>query len=218
MRSMEVTIAGETILLHPLKGLYWPRESTLMLADLHLGKATHFRREGIAVPTEVRGQNLKHLHQLMADFEVQRLLFLGDLFHSNYNQSWEHFDEWMQEYPGVDFELVMGNHDILTPEDYQRVGLKVHPEGLKCGPFWLTHEPIEKEHAEGFNLAGHWHPGVRLHGLGRQSLRLPCFYFNRYQGVLPAFGAFTGKLTLQPRKGDKVYVVAEQEVVAFTES
>ncbi|MGD1848354.1 MAG: ligase-associated DNA damage response endonuclease PdeM [Salibacteraceae bacterium] len=216
MTPLEAEVAGEQLWLHPLKGLFWPRENTLMLADLHLGKAAHFRKEGIAVPRQAEQQNLHRLGQLVASFKVERVLFLGDLFHSRYNASWESFGHWMQEFSHIDFELVIGNHDILAPVDYQRVGLKIHQGGLVCGPFLLTHEPLEKPHQKGFNLAGHWHPGARLRGRGRQHLSLPCFYFNRFQGVLPAFGAFTGKMAVKPERGDRIFVVTDQEIMPFS--
>ncbi len=62
-------------------------------------------------------------------------------------------------------------------------------------------------------LAGHLHPAVSLSGPGRQRERLPCFLFGERVGILPAFGDFTGGAAVRPRPGDRVFAVAEDEVV-----
>jgi hypothetical protein len=51
-------------------------------------------------------------------------------------------------------------------------------------------------------------------GKGRQAITLPCFYFGKQQGLLPAFGAFTGIARIRPKKNDRVYVIAENKVMA----
>jgi metallophosphoesterase superfamily enzyme len=96
----------------------------------------------------------------------------------------------------------------------------VHAQ-LQLGPFLLTHHPLEESSEQPgaevtpkyYNLAGHLHPGVTLRGGGRQSVTLPCFYFGRNTGLLPAFGAFTGLARIKPRKEDKVYVIADEKII-----
>ena len=56
------------------------------------------------------------------------------------------------------------------------------------------------------------YPGVRLRGQGKQYLQLPCYFFGAQTGIMPAFGSFTGLYTINPIKGDKVNVLAENEV------
>lgn len=210
---MKTIIAGEELILHHFKAIFWPRQSVLFLADLHLGKATHFRKAGLPVPMAVSDSNWDRLSTLLLAYMPNRVLILGDLFHSDYNQEWEVLGELIQQFKTTRFELVTGNHDILSPEQYARIGLVVHKEMLFLEPFLLTHIPIEEHIVEGYNLSGHIHPGVVLRGAGRQRLRLPCFYFGPKQGILPAFGAFTGLATIQPDKKDKVFVIAEEEVI-----
>jgi metallophosphoesterase superfamily enzyme len=84
--------------------------------------------------------------------------------------------------------------------------------GERLGPFVLNHEPGAAK-GGGYALAGHIHPAVRLSASGEKSLRLPCFWFGARCGVLPAFGAFTGNAEVLPRRGDQVFVIAEQEVL-----
>jgi hypothetical protein len=45
-------------------------------------------------------------------------------------------------------------------------------------------------------------------------MTLPCFYFGRDYGLLPAFGEFTGTAVIRPRVGESVFVLAGDEIVA----
>ena len=221
-----ITLAGEACRLHPHAALYWERADTLVVSDLHLGKATHFRRHGMAVPQYVQDETLDKLAGLLLDFRPGRLLMLGDLFHSDYNEEWEDFGDLVLGFrdSGTAFELVPGNHDRLTRHQFDRYGITVHAEPHLEGPFAFSHHPYgakELEQAIGperaaqgyYNLAGHVHPAVRLYGRGDR-LKLPCFFLGRAAGLMPAFGAFTGHGTVSPRRGDRVYVMTGDRVVA----
>src|SRR5690606_18196423 len=113
----------------------------------------------------------------------------------------------------MQFELVLGNHDIMSGLQYERKGMLLHDE-LIMDKFILTHHPQEEVSPHLYNLAGHIHPGVCLYGKGRQALTLPCFYFGVQQALLPAFGVFTGLARIKPVKADKVYVIVEHKVMA----
>ena len=119
----------------------------------------------------------------------------------------------MDEYPEIQFELVEGNHDILPPQFYEYAQLKVHRKPLTVKPFLLSHYPLEDHDEDLYNLCGHIHPGISMHGFKGQHLRLPCFYFKKSQAILPAFGAFTGLAIVQVTQSDQVFVIAEEEVL-----
>lgn len=209
-------LAQQHLWLHPLKAIYWQETETLLLADLHLGKAVHFRKAGIAAPDAVEDTNFDHLISLLLSFEPKRVLLLGDLFHSNYNMVWEEWEDLLAQFSHVSFELVPGNHDILHPERYQKSRMVIKSTELDEGPFLFTHEPMEDIPEGVYNLCGHIHPGVRLHGNGRQSLRLPCFFFGERRGILPAFGSFTGLAMLSVSRGDQVFGIADGEVIPLS--
>lgn len=206
-------IEGQHFWLHPFRAAYWEEEKTLLIADLHLGKAQHFRKAGIAVPASVGQENWDRLLSLLWDFQPDRALFLGDLFHSDYNTDWEELMELTHRYADINFQLVVGNHDILSPEAYRAARLEVFEEPYRLGPFLLSHHPLEEVPEGNYNLAGHIHPGVVLEGMGRQRMRLPCFWFGSAQALMPAFGAFTGTAVVKPKAGDRVFVLAEGQVV-----
>lgn len=213
MQSKIIHIKGQTFHLHPLKAIFWEEQLSLLIADLHLGKAAHFRKNGIPVPQGVSDANWDKLIGLLLDFKPKRVLFLGDLFHSIYNTEWEELVQLIQQFEDISFELVQGNHDILDHEFYNAAKLRVIQEPYLMDPFLLSHHPMKNIPEGAYNLAGHIHPAVRLKGFGRQSVRLACFYFGENQGILPAFGTFTGMATLEIAKGEKVFVIAEDQVI-----
>jgi DNA ligase-associated metallophosphoesterase len=209
---MELEILNEEVVLFPQKAMYWKKEKILFIADLHLGKVSHFRRSGIAVPPEANDRNLELLMELINLNNPGRVIFLGDLFHSHYNPEWEVFGELVRHFAHISFELVVGNHDIMSDHQYARKGIVLHNE-LTIGPFLFTHHPLEAIPEHAYNIAGHIHPGVLLRGKGRQSVTLPCFYFGARQGYLPAFGSFTGLARIAPKKEDKIFVVADNKII-----
>jgi uncharacterized protein len=198
--------------LLPQKAIWWLQQKTLVLSDLHLGKATHFRKAGIPVPLKVFKKDLECLSHLADTFNPESIFFLGDLFHSEFNNEFDIFRTWMEPYSRIRFELVRGNHDILPAAWYKKAGIKVYPVAAANGPFVFSHDPLQQQDQERYVFSGHLHPGVTLRGSGRQSLSLPCFYFGENQALLPAFGAFTGLYPIRPKKQDSVFVIGEGKV------
>jgi len=209
---MQVDISGELFELLYHKAMFWPRMKMLLLADLHLGKINHFRRSGIPLPAKANDRNIELLLDLIQQVKPERVVFLGDLFHSHYNQEWEVFGELVRHFQAISFELVLGNHDIMSELQYQRKGIRLHHE-LIIDKFILTHHPMDEVSPGYYNLAGHIHPGICLHGKGKQALTLPCFYFGNHQALLPAFGVFTGLAKIRPAKEDKIFVILEDRIV-----
>ena len=202
-------LLGQRLTLIPEKGIFWEEKKYLILADVHLGKAGHFRKSGIPVSDLIHSKDLLILDRLIAKFQPEQVIFLGDLFHSDHNQGWEIFRRWMKAKAPLEFQLVLGNHDVLDKPNYLIPNLTV-VDRLVEPPFELTHIP---EETTLYNLAGHIHPAVRMTGKGRQSMRLPCFYFSANHGILPAFGHFTGTAKISIKKTDAVYAIADKTVV-----
>jgi DNA ligase-associated metallophosphoesterase len=207
----QIEIKGKKLWLLPSRAVYWPEERALFIADTHFGKISHFRKNGIRLPEGAAKENFKRLENLLHQVAPKYIYFLGDLFHSELNREWSGFKQVIALFPNSEFHLIGGNHDILDELSYYRARLIYHPKGLELPPFTLSHEPLEE--SMGYNLCGHIHPGVRMHGSGRQSLRLACFYFNSRQGILPAFGEFTGTYNLPIKKEDQIFVVTEKRVI-----
>lgn len=210
-----IALAGEALLLLAERALYWPRARTLVIADLHLGKADHFRRAGIALPAGGTGHDLERLDALLARTGAARLLVLGDLLHGPIPDApwlarWRAFREL---HAGLAVDVVAGNHDRALrsrPARAQALSLTaVHAPLLYEPPFAFVHAEEEAPAGQpGYVLSGHLHPVLRLPGLPR----LPAFRFGR-TGVLPAFTAFAGGTPFDPAPGERIYVCAPGALV-----
>ena len=210
MLPATLEIAGEQLLLHPYRALYWARMRWLIVADLHLGKAAHFRKAGIPLPEGSDQATLARLDRLIEEFRPERLILLGDLFHSVHNRQWETFVAWCKAQE-IAIHLVLGNHDILADRRYADACLNVHTDTIEEGPFVFTHEPADRPGT--YVIAGHVHPGVKLQGLVHGSMRLPCFLFGEKQALLPAFGTNTGLFIMKPSITDRVFAVTDRAVL-----
>lgn len=208
----KIRINSHDFTLHPSGAIYWENHKMLLIADVHLGKIVHFRKHGAPVPANAAFRNLEKLTEVTNFFEPQIVCFLGDLFHSKINEEWQDFEKWVQ-YNKSEVILVSGNHDIIPSYLYEELGVKVVDELMLDG-FYLTHHPSET--AGVFNFSGHIHPGVRLRGVGKQFLRLPCFYKTLNSLILPAFGNFTGKHILKPTVEDEIFAIVEGEVICVS--
>ena len=85
---MEIEISGEQAKLLWQKAVWLPHYKTLLAADLHFGKINHFRRAGIPVPPKANDRNTETLIDVLNETGAERVIFLGDLFHSHYNEEW----------------------------------------------------------------------------------------------------------------------------------
>ena len=210
--TLDIHIRGNNFTLHCSGALFWQEEKMLLISDVHLGKVMHFRRHGFALPQNSVAGNFLQLTTVADYFKAETICFLGDLFHSSLNAEWQLFEEWVRS-RSEQLILVEGNHDLISTELYDRVGVAVVSE-LIVNNFLLIHEPEIRERL--FTFCGHIHPGVKLRGPGRQVLNLPCFFQAEHQLILPAFGEFTGKHVLKPAENDRIYAITKEEVIAVT--
>jgi len=210
-------LLNQDLLLLPQKAIYWQQEKALIAADVHLGKVGHFRKAGIAVPRDMEQNDLAVLSDLVFEYQPKKIVFLGDLFHSDMNADWDWFALWRKQFPKLQIILIRGNHDIIHDDHYLRLNISLHNQ-LVMGPFLMLHHPLiemDLQQAEGYVFCGHIHPGVNLVGRGRQSITLPCFAFSRRQVILPSFGRFTGRVAIRSRAHDRIFAVLKEKVIAI---
>lgn len=209
---MNIKIFNTDFLLLPERAVYWPLHSALILSDLHIGKSMHFRKEGLAIPAGATQEDLRVLGATIKQFAVEQLIIVGDMFHSKHNAEVELFADWRNRFGDVEIILAEGNHDIFNEADYDRLGIDVRHE-IAIDAFLFSH--ICRAEKGMFCFSGHIHPGVRISGLARQSVKLPCFHFTPYSCTLPAFSTFTGLHIIKPKPLDKVYAISGKEVILF---
>lgn len=207
MQSLEIN--KNHFQLHPSGAMYWEEQEMLLISDVHLGKVSHFRKFGSAVPQKAVQGNFLKLKNVVDFFNPKKICFLGDLFHSSLNKEWLFFETWKNSV-SAEVLLLEGNHDIISPLKYEKLGVQTLPELIIDG-FLLTHHPEERENC--FNFSGHIHPAVKISGKARQELKLACFFKTKNQLILPAFGEFTGTFEMSPKEGDEVFVLGKEEVI-----
>ena len=200
MKQIKKIIKEQQFIFDHRKAIYWEDNSSLILSDVHVGKLNHFQKNGIPIPSDGSMENLINIKNLIHEYDPNHVYILGDLFHSSYNKEW---DDWIIYFSksNVKFTLILGNPDQSDSKKLWNSNITLVNE-LIIDPFLFTHYP-EKEFDQ-FNICGHVHPAVKLRGLGRQYMKLNCFYITDNQLILPAFGTFTGSHMLKPNKTDHI--------------
>ncbi len=210
------SIHNNDFILHCNRTVFWEQEKILILSDLHIGKTGHFRKNGIGVPPAVAKEDMQRLVDSIQFFKPQQLLIVGDLFHSIENKEHDWFLKWRNDFPNINFILVKGNHDIVAAEWYTQANIEVAQYYWQKNNFTFVHH-IQDYTTTGdaeYIFSGHIHPAVVIKGLGKQSLRFPCFYFTKKYAVLPAFGKFTGTFLVELSKNEKAFAVVNSSLVA----
>lgn len=193
----QVELGGLAMVLDKSGIAYAPDEKALLVADLHLEKATSHAKRGVFLPPYDTIETLRSLALSIANYRPSRVICLGDSFHdglSHQRLSPDAIGLISRLALSLDWIWISGNHD---PD------AKTTLPGQSCDEIelrgvTLRHEP--KFLAGSFEIAGHLHPCARIEQRGR-SLRRRCFALNQTHMVLPAFGALTGSLNVL----DKAY-------------
>jgi uncharacterized protein len=220
--QLEIEVAGERLILHPEKVLWWPARRTLFLADTHFGKAATFRAHGVPISDETLQHDLGRLSSVIDSTGCQRLIVLGDLIHARRGRSpvtLNRVSEWRRAHPAIAIELVRGNHDRAAGPPLDDWNITILPDSFRDGPFVCRHDPVAAE--DGFVLAGHLHPKILLPLEAGGKVKLACFWRRPGLLVLPAFGSFIDSAVVQPENGDSVYAVGEgavHDVTSLTSS
>ena len=208
----EMIVEDILFCLLPQKALFLPHFYTIVISDVHLGKSAHFRKNGIPLTEAPQQQDLQNIQNLIDACSPSTVIFLGDLFHSTYNESWLQFKSFVASNPGVEFILIKGNHDMLVESRYVEAGIRLMSVMQVESKILFSHEPSNNGL---FNVHGHLHPAIRLMGKGRQKLVLPCFWKGKNHLAMPGFGKTTGLFTVKPLPGDQVFAITPQSVVPY---
>ncbi|HUH27446.1 ligase-associated DNA damage response endonuclease PdeM [Gelidibacter sp.] len=189
--TKDITAQHEVLTLTNQRALFWEKEKTLVVSDLHIGKTAHFRKAGIPIPSAILDNDLTRLKGLIDHFEAKTVLVVGDLFHAENNTDINQFQNFLQDYQMVNFELIKGNHDRLTNSFYESLGITVFKTHKDVGSIRFVHD--ERHCGEDiFCISGHTHPGVTIKGKGKVFIKLPCYEVSEHRLILPAFSEFTG--------------------------
>ena len=213
--AVAIACRGERLYLLPERGVWWPAQNTLLVADVHIGKAATFRALGQPVPSGTTLANLQRLEALIGRLSASRLIVLGDFMHAPQARTTAviaALAAWRARLPHVACIVVEGNHDRRSGDLPHELAIDRVPDPLTMGPFDLSHGDRQRQAGGGYVLKGHLHPAYVLRGRAGERLRLPCFVFGEEDGVLPAFGEFTGHLSVPAGEGRQVFVIGDGRV------
>jgi DNA ligase-associated metallophosphoesterase len=154
-----VTIARVTFHADCAGALYWPEESLLVVADLHLEKGSSFARRGTLLPPYDTAATLGRLARLIAHYAPRRVIALGDSFHDGDGPARLAASDrtalgLLQR--GRDWVWIAGNHD---PDPADGIG-GTFAATLGIGALTFRHEP--SRNAPDGEIAGHLHPVARI--------------------------------------------------------
>ncbi|WP_404384732.1 ligase-associated DNA damage response endonuclease PdeM [Caenispirillum salinarum] len=188
-------VNGAMVLPDPSGALFWPKEQTLVVADMHLEKAATLARRGAGfLPPYDTRETLRLLEGLMRRHAPKRLIALGDAFHdakAAHGLTEADAARLRKLTAATEWIWITGNHDPVAP---LHLGGRAE-EVAEIGPLVFRHDPQPAtglRSADG-EVAGHLHPKAAVTVRG-QRLSRPCFVTDTRRLVLPAFGTFTGGL------------------------
>ena len=200
------------------QALFWPAENALLVADLHLEKASAFARTGQFLPPYDSRETLGRLAGALRATGARRVFCLGDSFHDAAGPARlePHAAGMLAALTrATDWVWITGNHDPVV----EAGGTVV--EELAVGGVHLRHQARPGETAP--ELSGHFHPKLRVRVRGRHIAR-PCAVRSEHRLILPAFGALTGGLdagdpailaALQPARSIDAVLAAGERLVEY---
>ena len=194
------SFAGEEMALLPAGALYWPRERALLVADLHLEKASFYARFGQMLPPYDSRETLARVAAAIRQTGARRVFCLGDNFHDAGGAARlePHAAGMLDALTrATDWVWVAGNHD----RGHVPGGTAL--EELEVAGLVLRHEAEPGETRS--ELSGHYHPQLKVVARGR-AIRRPCTVASERKLILPAFGALTGGMDA----ADPVIIAAMQ--------
>lgn len=200
-----VSVAGVTFVADLAGALFWEDERLLIVSDLHLEKGSSFAMRGVLLPPFDTAATLARLSAVIARHDPRTVIALGDSFHdrdAHARLSPDDREALSALQARRDWIWISGNHDPALPRD---LGGVVADE-VATGSIVFRHEPTG---AVG-EIAGHLHPKARVSTRGR-SVERRCFASDGERAVMPAFGAYTGGLSIRD-----VAFAAIFQTMAFT--
>lgn len=187
-----ISMCGKSLIANSTGAIYWPAEAALLVADLHLEKASAGAQAGAFLPPYDTRETLIRLAEAIDRYQPRRVIALGDSFHDQGAARRIGADDLerlkiLQE--DREWIWLSGNHDGRIGAEF---GGRLDDE-IKLAGITLRHQPACGSATR--EIAGHMHPAAKLSLYGT-SIRRPCFVGNGRRIIMPAFGAFTGGLNV----------------------
>jgi DNA ligase-associated metallophosphoesterase len=192
-------VAGVSFTADLSGALFWDEQKLLVVSDLHLEKGSSFAARGVLLPPYDTVATLGRLAAVIARHDPRMVIALGDSFHDR--EAHRRLSKSDREALAAlqarrEWIWISGNHDPALPSD---LGGIVATE-VAIGPIHFRHEPTG---AFG-EIAGHLHPKARVATRGR-AMERRCFACDGERTVMPAFGAYSGGLSIRDAAFAKIF-------------
>ena len=192
------SFAGHDFLASPDGALHWPAERALLVADLHLEKASWFARLGQFLPPYDQPRHAASRSSATSSAAAStRLYCLGDSFHDRFGCDRlpaAARDLLTAMTARLDWVWIVGNHDAgFIDHCGGRLAEEIHVGGIV-----LRHEADARRPARP-KFRATIHPKLRLSMKGRNVSRR-CYVATATKLILPAYGALTGGLDAAPSR------------------
>ena len=184
------SFAGHQLVALPEAALFWPARRALLVADLHLEKASWFAGHGQMLPPYDSAATLGALARITAQLDAAEIWCLGDSFHDDAGRARLTTDALTLLHAltaATRWTWITGNHDAALDDG---CGGAVAAEAVVDG-LVLRHEADPADPRP--ELSGHFHPKLRVRLHGRHVARR-CFVASATKIILPAFGSLAGGL------------------------
>src|SRR5579871_4600163 len=195
----ELQIAGVSIVADISGALFWDEQSLLVVSDLHLEKGSSFAARGVLLPPYDTVATLNRLAAAISRHDPRMVIALGDSFHdrdAHQRLSVADREAISALQARRDWIWISGNHDPALPSD---LGGVVADE-VAIGAIAFRHKPT----GVAGEIAGHLHPKARVATRARW-LERRCFASDGERVVMPAFGAYTGGLSIRDDAFSKIF-------------
>lgn len=223
MNPVRLAFTGQTLLLDPSGAVFWPARRSLIVADLHLEKASFLAARGALLPPYDSRTTLEILARLTWRYAPDRIIAVGDSFHDSDGvnrlcaQDRAVLDRIMSR---AAFIWINGNHDPLMPAELPGIAVDEFAEdGLT-----FRHVAAPLVHSVATcrgEISGHYHPKARVETRGKVVSRR-CFVVDARRIMMPALGAYSGGLdvTAPPIRalfpqGARLFLLGADRLFAF---
>jgi len=210
--AVVIEFGGHSLQLLGDRAMYWAATRTLIVADVHVGKAATFRALGVPVPGGITAKDLARLSDLLRVTGAERLLILGDFLHAREAHAANaQLLAWRGQHADLRIDLVIGNHDRRAGATDAGLGIRELASPHEELGLQFVHDPAEAR--GGPTLAGHLHPQAWLADFDGSGAKVPCFVVETSLLVMPAFGSFTGGVRIAHRPHRRLFIAAAGRVV-----
>ncbi len=192
--ASRILLCGKSLIADPTGAVFWPSESTLIVADLQLSSCSYLEGHDVMLPPYDTASAFEKLEEALDRYDPERVVALGSSFagfsHGGLNH---HQLDWLQDMmEGRDWYWVSNQEHFGLPG---AIGGAVVPQFVLSGVKFradAVRAPVANE------VAGGLHPVAQVSQYGHV-IRGRCFVTNGMRLILPSMGNYSaGTNVLSP--------------------